>query len=563
MDLASDCSGDQHRAGYLDGDYRFVWAPNFTSTDLLGATSVPLPDLEKRYYRFSGKPIVCGRFFYRLANAVPSNGVRSLLEEVARCRRFALVRAMKPLALSLLVLLLVAAAPSLQAGPLQAGAAIGDITPKEWPLRLVGSFSERLADSVHDPLSSRALVLSDGKTTIAMVTVDNCLVKREVLDEAKSIASEKTGIPTENMLISATHTHSAPSTHATDESSAPEKAYRKLFIAKVADSIIQAHAALKPAQVGYGDSELPDEVFNRRWFLKPGTMPTNPFGEDTDIVKMNPGSTGLISPAGPIDPEVSILSVRTAKGQPLCLYGNYPLHYVGAVPRGQVSADYFGEFARLMAVRLRRSPEDGFVGIMSNGTSGDINNINRVDRLPPREPFEQIRLVASRVADSAYRAYSKTDHATDLPIKMVEREITLKMRKPDAEALERSRRYLATENEKELPRLAKAYAARLIRLHEGPDTVDLKIQAIRIGELSIVTLPFEVFAEIGLRLKEKSPFEDTFVVELANGALGYLPTVEQHEFGGYETWMGTCRVQKDANVILEKALFEMFAELKK
>ena len=103
---------------------------------------------------------------------------------------------------------------------------------------------------------------------------------------------------------------------------------------------------------------LPEEVFNRRWYLKPGKMPLNPFGQ-LDTVKMNPGTRTpdvLDRPAGPTDPDVTIISVQDAKrGKPLALLANYSLHYVGATPNGQVSADYFGEFARLMPSRLGRA----------------------------------------------------------------------------------------------------------------------------------------------------------------------------------------------------------------
>ena len=146
---------------------------------------------------------------------------------------------------------------------------------------------------------------------------------------------------------------------------------------------------------------------------------------------------------------------------------------------------------------------------------------------------------------------------------MVQREITLKWRKPDADLLARSKKYLATEDEKKLPGLAKHYARRVIGLAEGPDTLQALIQVIQIGDLAICTFPFETFAEIGLHLKEVSPFADTFTIELANGWYGYLPTTEQHKFGGYETWIGTCRVQEDAADILVKNLEEMMTELKK
>ncbi len=89
------------------------------------------------------------------------------------------------------------------------------------------------------------------------------------------------------------------------------------------------------------------------------------------------------------------------------------------------------------------------------------------------------------------------------------------------------------------------------------------VQALHIGDSAVCTLPFEAFAEIGLDLKKRSPFPRTMVISLANGTNGYLPTPEQHELGGYETWMGTSRVQKDASVILTNNLLEMLKNLKK
>jgi neutral ceramidase len=461
----------------------------------------------------------------------------------------------------LLLALFVTPSSNTNADPLKAGVAIADITPQQWPLLVRGSFTPALIKSAHDPLTSRALVLSDGKMTLAIVVVDSCLIDRTELDKAKAIATEKTGIPGGRILISATHTHSAPFSNAA-QGTPEELAYQKLMIDGIAQSIIDAQTNLQPAQAGSSDDILREEVNNRRWFLKPGTMPVNPFGKTTDIVKMNPGSgPNLITPAGPTDPEVSILSIRDAKGQPLALLGNYALHYVGDTGK-EVSADYFGEFNRLIGVRLRRSPETGFVGILSNGTSGDINNINFRAPLPPREPYEQIRIVAAKTADAAYRAYLKTNHQNDVELGMVERIVSLKLRKPDTELAKQSKIFLATEDEQTLPPLAKHYAKRVLDLADEPEAIDVKIQALRIGDLAICTLPFEVFVEIGLKLKAESPFPDTFVIELANGGYGYLPTKEQHQFGGYETWMGTNKVQLDANEILTKHLLEMLGELK-
>lgn len=446
---------------------------------------------------------------------------------------------------------------------LRAGAAAVDITPTEFPLNMPGGFSANMAESAHDPLHARALVLDDGTLALAMVVVDSLGVSPEVIEEAKAIAAERTGLPAERMLVCSTHTHSAPSSNRTS-GPAPAVAYRQVILNGIAESIVKAHEALRPAAVGAAAHPLPEEVFNRRWFLKPGKMPPNPFGK-LDMVKMNPGTSPdlLDRPAGPTDPDITILSVQDDRRRPLALFANYSLHYVGGTPRGQVSADYFGEFARLMPSRLRAGDE--FVAMMSNGTSGDINNIPFLVTRPPREPFEQVRIVARKAADTAWFAYRKIErHQSDVSLGMVQREVELEYRKPTSEEIEEAKAVLAItdESEKEkLPRLAEHYARRTLQAAEREGTLTVLIQAIRMGDLAVCAIPFETFAEIGLELKDRSPFPQTMVIGLANGRYGYLPTPEQHRLGGYETWIGTNTVQEETSVILVENLLEMLEEL--
>jgi hypothetical protein len=447
---------------------------------------------------------------------------------------------------------------------LRAGAAAVDITPTQFPMNMPGGFSANMAEKAHDPFHSRALVFDNGETTLAMVVVDNLGAGPDVLNEAKALAAAKTGMAVDKMLISSTHTHSGPSLNTRSEAAA---AYYKQFVEGVAGSIIQAHAALKPAAVGVAAHPLPDEVFNRRWYLKPGKMPLNPFGR-LDTVKMNPGTSPDVidRPAGPTDPDISILSVQDLKRKPIALFANYSLHYVGGAPGGQMSADYFGEFARLMPSRIRG--DESFVAMMSNGTSGDINNIPFGVTRPPREPFEQIRIVAQKAADTAWLAHRKIEkHQSDARLGMLQREITLKYRRPSSQDVAEAKAVLAIKDKdaiEKLPRLAQNYARSVVSASERPeDTFTVILQAIRIGDFAVCAIPFETFVEIGLDLKKRSPFPQTMVIGLANGRHGYLPTLEQHKLGGYETWLGTNQVQEDTSVILTNNLLEMLAELKK
>ena len=476
---------------------------------------------------------------------------------------------MKPalILLSSIGLLFTALYAADKAPALRAGAAATDITPKEFPLNMPGGFSPNPATSAHDPLHASALVLDDGATQLVLAVVDSLGAGPDILDEAKEIASQKTGIPKDKMLVSSTHSHTAAPLSNREGLPAPVVAYHKLFVDGLADAIIRAHAALRPAAVGAAAHPLAEEVFNRRWFLKPGKMPLNPYGK-LDQVKMNPGTdpATLDRPAGPTDPDITVLSVQDTKRKPLALFANYSLHYVGGSPSAQISADYFGEFARVMPSRLRG--DENFVAVMSNGTSGDINNIPFGVTRPPREPFEQCRIVAQKAADTAWFAHRKIEqHRADARLGMIERKITLKYRRPSEEQVAEARVIAAVKDKDAIekqPRLAQNYARNLIAAAERPeDTITVIIQAIRIGDFAVCGVPFETFVETGLDLKKRSPFPQTMVIGLANGRHGYLPTPEQHKLGGYETWLGTNVVQEDASVILTNNLLEMLAELRK
>jgi hypothetical protein len=454
------------------------------------------------------------------------------------------------------------AAPGGAAG-LRAGAFAADVTPREWPVRLIGNFTQPFVSKAHDPLHARALVLDDGRTKLAIVVVDSCYLPRVLIDQAKARAEKATRIPSANMLVSATHSHSAPPSKRAQGSTAPEIAYQALLEEQIAAAIVEANKRLRPARIGWAVRQEPDELNNRRWFMKPGSIPPDPFGGTTDKVRMNPGAgnPNLIKPAGPVDPGFTVVSLQTAEGKPLAMLGNYSLHYVGGVPPGGVSADYFGEFARQIATKLNAGPE--FVAILSNGTSGDVNNIDFRNPRPRAEPFERIRAVAGRMSDSALAAYKATEFRGEVALSAAVRELPLRYRKPTAEQIARAKAALAEPDESKLPTRAKPYAQRVLNLAEGPEMADVKLQALRIGDLGIAAIPFEVFTDIGLEIKKKSPFSRTFTIELANGHYGYLPTPEHHDLGGYETWMGTNNVEREGSLKITSTILDLMNGLKK
>jgi hypothetical protein len=419
---------------------------------------------------------------------------------------------------------------------LRAGAATSNITP---PLgvSINGGMSDRLAEHIHDELHARCLVLDNGQTKLAIVACDSCMLPQSILNQAKHLAHGHTGIPMDQMLISATHTHSAPASTGVFQSE-PNEAYTKTLGVQIADGIRRAYHNLTPARVGWGTGSQPQHVFNRRWHMKEGVKLPDPFG-GTARVQMNPpqGSPNLVEPAGPTDPQLGILSVQTAEGRPLALVANYSLHYVGGVPGGEISADYFGAFAdRVQQLLAADRLDPPFVAMMTNGTSGNINNINFRVAGEARAPYEQIRRVANDVAAEAARVAGSIEYHASVPLAMRESRLRLGRRATPKDDVAKARFILSQAKDKSLSRLEEIYARETVLLNEYPPVVETTVQALRIGGLGIGASPCETFVETGLAIKESSPLKPTFVVSLANDYGGYLPTAEHHELGGYETW---------------------------
>lgn len=442
----------------------------------------------------------------------------------------------------------------------KAGAATANITP--WlGTSLAGGMEDRLASRVDDELFVRAIVLDDGASQLAIALVDCCMVERPIVDAGKDRASAATGIPQSHMLVAATHSHSA-GTCAHIFQSDPDPDYAALVTRKIGDAITQAWLDRVPARIAWGSGSVPDEVHNRRWYMREGTVGEDPFGKTNDKVKMNPprASADLIRPAGPTDPEVSILALQRLDGAPLALLANYSLHYVGGMPG--ISADYFGVFNKAVAHML--GADDKFVSIMSNGTSGDINNIDFTKPGTDQKPGEQMFLVGNKVAAEVQRAWGKLQFQDWVPLAAAQREITLGVRKPTPEEVEEARTILKAAEGRPLRGLREIYANCTVDLAGFPDTENLVLQALKIGDLGIAAIPCEVFVEIGLAIKAETPFADSFTIELANGYNGYLPTEAQHPLGGYETWRAkSSHLEVKAATVIQKNVLELLAELKK
>lgn len=444
--------------------------------------------------------------------------------------------AMKSLLIFWLMFGSVALFASEQKRVFRAGAASVDITPTRFPVIVNGMFEERYAQSAADRLMARAIVLDDGKNRIAICVVDSLMLTRELLDSAKEIVSKKTTIPTDKILVSATHSHSAPSAMGC-LGSGVDKDYAESLPALIAKSIVDANSNLEPAKIGWGVLQDWKNTHCRRWIRRPDKLLNDPFGIANVRANMHPGyqNPDCIGPSGPADPDFSVLSIRSTDNRPIAVLGNYAMHYFGSP---LVSGDVCGRFGVALRSLISTDELDAakntkppFVGILSQGTSGDIMwmDYSQLKNDPGLDPYTMA------LAKNAKRLIDTIEYRDWVPLEMAETKLKLGRRLPDGERLLWARKIVSTMHKPIPSTQAEIYAREQIFLHEEP-TRELKLQAIKIGDLGICGIPNEVYALTGLKLKRQSPLSMTFNIELANGADGYIPPPEQHKLGGYTTW---------------------------
>ena len=458
-----------------------------------------------------------------------------------------------------LVILSLAVIDKCVAGELLAGIAKVEATP-ELGVSLNGPISKPgPARGVHDPLHVRALVLSNSGVKLALVVCDNCMIGPDVVQSAKEMASLPSGLAQDHILIAATHTHAAPRAVHISRTNIDDK-YHKKLAKQIAEAIIDAAASLEPVKVGFATFERSDLLSCRRKKCEPGSVGPSPFGDASETVKSVAGSSrAVIGPAGPVDPEFSVIEFRRLNNSKLCVIGNFGVHYCGGYAGGKISADYFGFFCSAVEKTQQSEP---LLGMMFNGTSGDVGSFTRTQK--KYLPFEAMQVYGRELASQALAAVDKGRFEPGLELQVIESRIQIGVRKPSKRRLAWAKDMLASEGEKLPHRWTKIYAQEALYLSSYPEHVELVLQAIRIGDIAITANPCETFASTGLQVKQASPFEKTINFELANGYGGYLPPREQHMLGGYETWPARSSfLDVDAEEQIRLELLRLLGELER
>ena len=420
-----------------------------------------------------------------------------------------------------------------------AGAASVDITPAMGTILGV-DFVSHYARFIHDPLCAKVMVFRNDNGMIAIVIVDICIMATDFMDDIKVRIQYETGIHPRNILLASNHNHASGDVVGL-LGGAVDITYRNELPDFIVQAVKLAKERLRPAKIAAGSVDVPDYVLCRRYLMKVGYEAKNPVSGKTDQVKTNPfGFEHLIEgPAAPTDPGLSFLAVKGIDEAWIAVMGNYSLHYVGDWHVDSVTADFFGEFSRQIKEKL--SAAEDFVGIMSNGTSGDVNiwDFMHPDRFP-KEDYAKTKLIGEALAQKVFERLPNVQWQSNPSIAVQYEELELAVRKPSREELKTAAKTFVEKdfnnleiNEESINRI---YAREQVLLSEYPDTAISPVQAIKIGNLIIGALGGEFFAETGLLLKKGISTNPYFTICLANAYGGYIPPSHEMERGGYETW---------------------------
>lgn len=417
------------------------------------------------------------------------------------------------------------------------GVATVDITPPVG-MPMAGYYHARGAEGTLDPLYCKALVIEQDGVAAALVALDTIIVTRSITDQARQQIEATVSIPPTHVLISATHAHTGPelpreSQRVEDMGGKQEQRveYAQALAGKIADCVKQACDAMQPAQLSTARGTCEGLAFNRRYFMRDGSVGWNPG-------KLNPD---IMLPAGPTDPEVGILYVERPEAQSpdqsLATYVNFAMH-TDTTGGKLFSADWPGALSRSLA----DYHGSHHVTLLGNGPSGNVNHCDFSWKWLGSGPGEQKR-IGTILAASVFQTYKSLQPMASSPLAARAELVELELPAISPEEVEEARQIVAdTKDDRgaNFMKLVRAYRALDVARREG-QPYRVEVQAISLGrDVAWVGLPGEVFVELGLAIKKRSPFELTMVVSLANENIGYVPDRRSYAEGNYEPESARC-----------------------
>ena len=432
--------------------------------------------------------------------------------------------------------------------PLRVGVAEVDITPPiGFPM--AGYYHERLAEGTIDSLKAKAIVFRDAESQAALVVCDLIGIATDLSRAIRQRAADKTGIPVSNIVVSATHSHTAPDymkelyLYLGRENQVPLRAaYIEKLISGPVEAIVKAQAAARPALLEFGSAkEEPTVSFNRRSVMRDGSVKTWIPHDHPDVVRA----------AGPIDPQIELVAIRSEAGEPRGVLSNFALH-LDTVGGMQWSADY----PFFIEQTLRKGLGSDVVSIFGTGCCGDINHVN-----PKSRDRNKADHIGNAIGDSILRELGRLQPLDRANLVVKSRMVKLPLADATKENVVRSIQILqAAQRKEKVEFLEHVTAYKTLMLdhfrHTEPyantaehitwglsrslagvgETIPVEVNVMTLGQaVGIVYLPGEVFVELGLAIKQASPFPVTMVIELSNCVETiYIPNRPAYAGGSYE-----------------------------
>jgi neutral ceramidase len=434
---------------------------------------------------------------------------------------------------------------------LRVGRAAVDITPAAGTPMLTPQrppFEVKLAGEAHDPIQVKAIVLEQQGVKAAMIACDLTSLPLRMSQEARRLIGETTGVDPGAVILNSTHSHTAPQIRLKYLGKADQTARQKAgeYVAGlpslIAEAVKLAEADLQAATAYAAIGREESVSFNRRFYLRDGTVMANPFkGEDEKLRE-------ILRPAGPTDPDVGVVAFKNAAGEPLAAMVNFSIH-LDTMGGDQPSADLADTVERL----LQSVHGEQMLVFWGSGASGNVNHYDLTDPQRFRRekgPHESAR-IGTIVAAEALRAFGKLEPLRDAPLRVARETVRVDYHPEKTAALrgrmKGSTRYFDGEVD--------------VLLEDNRLVFEAEVAVVALGnELAWVGLPGEMFVELGLNLKNASPFRYTMIHSLANGAIGYVPNLKAYPEGSREVQATRCAPGSGERLV--EAATRMLAEAK-
>ncbi len=376
---------------------------------------------------------------------------------------------------------------------------------------IAGSIGPRYARGQEGQLRVTAVVVEKPRgNAVALVSCDVLFVQKDFVEPALAQIEKQTGIPPRCVLVSATHTHHAPSVtrvHGYDR----DKVFTRRLQQGIVQAVVQAHQRLAPARFYFHLGEERTVGQNSRLLLRDGRIYW--IGPRDDAVR----------PTGPFDPQLPVLVFKSRQGKLLALVFNHSTHTIGTRGGNVRSPSFYGLAAQELEEEL------GGVVCFLEGASGSTHNLS----VRTAEAVKRIKAAVRQ----AYRQARPVDVDR---VDALRRRFTFRVRTFDEKTEDQK---VVSYCRKRAPKRAEYIVKvfRRMRRELAPQQGQRRhtwLQVLRVGPVALAGVPAEYFTSLGIRIKVQSPFEHTYVAELANDWIGYLPDREGHALGGYQTWMG-------------------------